>query len=299
MGQAGRGVVTVSPSQLDAMGCRLRWFWGYKQGYRAAKSSLALELGRGVHEALDQFYSEGKTPAKVFADWMDKRIKQMKLKWDDDKKEMDDLRKLGIGMLEGYVKEYPDDLERYEVLATEQTLKRKLPNIETGGLAKCVMVARLDGLVRDRYDGKLYSLEHKTYSRLNLGHLERDHQMTAQVWLGQFLAESMGIDEEVAGVIYNGLRKQLPSPRVKDKLFFRTYVYRTQRQVEVLLHRAYWQYRDMNRPNLPIFPQPDQVKCGMCDFQEPCIEYQRGGDYQFILDNLFSKRGKKGEAEAE
>jgi hypothetical protein len=39
-----------------------------------------------------------------------------------------------------------------------------------------------------------------------------------------------------------------------------------------------------------VYPEPDDLKCSMCDFKIPCSEYMRGGDYQYILDNLFDSR---------
>lgn len=280
---------TVSPSQLDAMSCRFAWYLGYKQGFKAKRSSIALELGSGIHHALDHYYAGKGDPVDCFKEWADGRIKKISPKWEDDRKAMEDAKELGTAMLTGYLETY-DGKDDFTVIATEKTLKRKLPVPGTGTLSKCNVVVRLDGLVRDHTTGKLFSLEHKTFSRLSLGQLELDHQFTAQVWVGQVLSQEMGLDEPVVGVIYNGLRKQAPGPRVKLKLFERHKLYRTERHIEVFLHRAYWQYREMNSEKLPIYPQPNQIRCGQCDFKEVCTEYQRGGDWRFILNEQYSQR---------
>ena len=281
--------ITLSPSQMAAMDCRLNWFLSYHEGYRPVKSSTALELGTGIHDALEHYYNGGEDPAGHFALWADRRMKEIGAVWDDDVDSMLEAKELGIAMLEGYVKEYAGR-DNFEVIATEKTLSRRIPIPGKGTLSKCKLVARLDGLVRDHTTGRLFSLEHKTFSRFNPSSIEIDHQFTAQVWLGQNLADELGLDEEVVGVIYNGLRKQKPSTRTKLPLFERHKLFRTQNQIDVMLHRAYWQYREFYRPDLPIYPQPNPMRCGWCSFQNVCTEYQRGGDYQFLLDEQFIKR---------
>ncbi len=280
---------TISPSQLESMGCRLAWYWQYKEGYRSKRNNIALDLGTAIHAGLEEYYGKGLNPVEVFKDWVDKRIAEINPQWQDDIEKLQEARTLGIGMLEGYLQLY-EGKERFEVLATEKTLSRKLPIPGTGKLSKCNVVVRLDGLVRDLNDGHIYSLEHKTFKTFNANHLDRDHQFTAQVWCGQALADEIGIDEKVYGVIYNGLRKQLPSPRVKSNLFERHKIYRTQRHIEVFLHRAYWQYRELSKSNVAIYPQPNAIKCSSCNFKEVCTEYMSGGDWQFLLNEFFTKR---------
>ena len=143
---------------------------------------------------------------------------------------------------------------------------------------------RLDGLVRDNQTGKIFSLEHKTYGQFSPGFMDRDQQFTAQVFAGQALTETLGIKEEVAGVIYNGLRKQLPGPRVRNRLFERMKVYRNKRQMEVFLHRAYHQYMEFRRKDLAIYPQPNLVRRNQCDFGDICRAYMLGEDWKFIRD---------------
>lgn len=284
---------TISPSQLDAMGCRLAWFWGYKQGYRAKRSSTALELGTGIHEALEHYYGEDHAnPVEYFAKWSVKRAEELDLQWDDDVAEMQKSTELGIGMLKNYMEVF-DGKDDFDVIATEKTLSRPLPIPGTDKLSRCSVVVRLDGLVRDHASGRLFSLEHKTFSRFSASALALNHQFIAQVFVGQTLAQSLGLDEPVIGVIYNGLRKQAPGPKVKLALNERHKIYCTDRQLEVFQYRAYWQYREMNRSGVPIYPQPNQIKCSSCDFKDVCTEYQRGGDWQFILKESFTQRNQK------
>ena len=279
---------TISPSQMDALSCRLSWYWQYACGYSPKRKTVALELGTGIHLALEKYYGKKQDPIAVFAAWAEKRIKDLDANWDDDKEELYDMKALGCAMLEGYLKEYKDK-DDFDVLATEETLTIPLLNPATGYPTKCALVVRLDGIVRDHYSGKIFSMEHKTFSTFQSGYLDKDHQMTAQVLAGKQLLKNLGLDEPIVGVIYNGLRKQAPSPRVKTNLFERHKIYRTENHIQVFLTRAYWAYKEISQKRLPIYPEPNAIRCNSCSFKEVCTEYQSGGDFQFILDNLYQK----------
>ena len=280
----------VSPSQLDAMSCRMGWYLGYVLGYRSLKITPSLDLGTGVHAGLEAFYAPKRgDPVRAFKGWAKQRRSEINPKWDDDLNAMAEIEGLGIAMLEGYVEHYGDD-EELEVITTEHTLTRVIPDPETGEDSPYSLNARLDGIARHVDTGKYLSLEHKTYGRLDTGHFELNHQFTAQAWLGQDLATTLGIDEPVVGVLYNGLRKQAPGPRVKGDLFYREKIFRNEEQINSMLYRAFHQCAEVTRKDLPIYPQPNAMRCRGCSFKEVCTEWSRGGDYQFLLDNLFTVR---------
>ena len=196
-------------------------------------------------------------------------------------------------MLQGYV-EYAEANDDFIVLETEQTISRPIPDPKTGEDSPYLFVARLDGIVRDNRTGKIFSLEHKTLSRFDPDWLERDNQMTAQVWLGQKVVQELDLphEEEIVGVIYNGLRKQKPTSRTKSPLYERHKVYRTQHEIDVLMHRAYnLAHTFHNDPE--IYPSPQAMACSWCDFRAPCLEYARGGGYQQMLNELFTSREER------
>lgn len=281
---------TVSPSQLDAMSCRFAWYLGYKQRYSAKRSSAALEFGTGIHYALEMYYGKNKNPIQAFTTWADKRIRELNEGFPESAEQLLDMRALGVGMLEGYMLEYAGK-DDFDVLKTEQFITRPLlPPTDKDASPNCSISVRLDGLVRDHQTGKLFSLEHKTFSQYSPQFMDRDHQLTAQVYVGQALADTMDIKDEVIGVIYNGLRKQLPGSRVKSKLFERSKVYRNSRQIEVFLHRAYHQYMEFQRKDLAIYTQPNLIRCSQCDFGDVCRAYSLGEDWRFILKELYERR---------
>ncbi len=269
------------------MGCRLAWSLGYREGWRPIRSATPLEFGIAVHRALEEYYGESADLVRAFTEAWDSREGVL------DSADFREHRELGIAMLRGY-REFYRGKDNFEVLATETTLQRPLPT-PSGGRSKCVINARLDGLVRSLTDGHLYVLEHKTFSRFTASWLELDHQMSAQVWLGRALAENLGVEGKVVGVIWNGLRKQAPGPNVRQPLFERRTVTRTERHLAIFLERAYWQYRMFyaaRGEEIPIFPEPEQVRCSMCDFAAVCRVYQSGGDWEFLLKSSYSRRGR-------
>lgn len=278
-----RPIKTISPSQLDAFDCSLAWYWGYIKGYVPIAKSTALELGLGVHFALERYYAKKANPVKVFTKWADSQLAFLtqEANWSDDIAAIMEARTMGIAMLEGYLDRYRGK-EDFDVLFTEHTMRRKLP------FADCYMVVRVDAIVRDRVRNKLFILEHKTFSQFNLDQLTRDHQLCAQTWVAQ-----KAVNEPIEGVIYNGLRKQIPSPRTRLNLFERHHIYINEQQQVVFLRRAQGVYIRMTSPDLTIFPQPNVVRCSMCGFKEPCSAYCRGEDYKFILANFFTKRERK------
>ena len=279
----------VSPSQLEQFHCRLAWWWGTRKRLQPIRLQIHLELGSGIHLALERYYRENKNPVKVFTRWADQRIDEMDTLWDEDVTAMIKARTLGIEMLKGYLKTYRN-VETLEPVLVEGEMVRNLPHPNTGAPTNIAMVCRVDTVVRDVALRKLFVLEHKTFTRFDSSQLQRDHQFAAELWVAQQYFE-----KPVAGVIYNGLRKQVSGPRVKLNLFERQYIYINQHQVKVFLTRAFWtgvQLMAAYRRQLEIYPEPSLFRCQQCPFKEPCTAYMRGDDVQYILETRYTKKPK-------
>lgn len=272
---------TITPSSLDLFSqCRQRWYWSNPMGYRPIARQIALDIGNGVHDALGAYYEHGSDPVVYFREWIDKLI--YSTEDGEDIGKLASARALGLAMLEGYLEEYAD--ENFETLAVEQTLSRPLPGTEFK------IEARVDTIVRllDDKKNRAFILEHKTFTRFDEDQIYRDHQLVAQTWLAK-----TAVDIPVVGVIWNGLRKQVPGPRVKNKLFERHTVRVGDAAIKFFIKRAKAHYETLTQDRLAIYPEPSNMKCGWCSFKQPCLEKIRGGDYQFMLDNLFTKRSDK------
>lgn len=101
-GSKGPQIFTLSPSQMSIFDCRLAWAWSRE--YRSKKSSSALELGTGIHEALEHYYKDGADLLETFEVWEKRRRKQLEI---DDIEIDDEFEKamiLGRAMLENYGK---------------------------------------------------------------------------------------------------------------------------------------------------------------------------------------------------
>lgn len=286
--------ITISPSQIQSMDCRLRWHWGYRKGYRSKGLTPALDLGTGIHAALEAHYGRNEDPVEVFDEWATVRTSELDPSWTDDLVAMQEVRELGTAMLNAYVEEYGTSAEEegFEVLATERTLKIPLHNPLTGEESPYFLVARLDGIVRDLTTGKIFSLEHKTYSRLDTKIFDIDPQFSAQVALARECLGELGLENEtVAGVIYNGLRKQKKTPRVRSPLFHRERIYRNDRQTDVFLHQAYHKATEFYSGEIAIYPEPSTMKCAFCDFNDPCKAYVIGDDWKYLMQIGYVGRG--------
>ena len=296
---------TISASQLDALSCRLAWHWGYRKGYQSAMPNKNLIFGDAIHKALESHY-KGLTddlPTYFHRNWrslvdsIERDVKNADMKYISELQRLGDT---GRSMLEEYLNEYGGvEDEPFQVVATEKTLQTELGNPTTGELSGYWLTARLDGIIEMRRDGpnweegEVFSLEHKTFTQFNYEYLSKDHQISTQIYLGQRVAEEMKLSQPVSGVMYNGLRKAVKTSRTTAAVLQRHIVRRNPRQVEILLHRAFHQANESNQPGFPIYPQPNPIKCGYCDFKEVCQVYTEGGDFNALLKEKFTSRAER------
>lgn len=67
-------------------------------------------------------------------------------------------------------------------------------------------------------------------------------------------------------------------------------IMKTDEELEELERNLFAEVQDMIDPKLRIYPSSGRFNCGFCAFRQPCIEKNRQGDYQYMLDTLFDKR---------
>lgn len=281
---------STSPSQLDAFSdCRLRWYWGYAKGYQPMQRSFHLDLGIGVHEALEHYYLEGIDPIKTFDKWFKREVRRTEelIEGAEDlgvanviEADLDTLRdahEMGRFMLKDYTRYYKQ--EDFDIIQGEQLSERAIPGTDW------VLRVKLDLLLRDRKrGGKVYVLDHKTFTNFSPDFLRKSHQFVAYAWAAQLI-----VDEPIAGVIYNGLRKP-KSMNTKLGMFERHYLPVTNKQIKLMLRRVRDMHFRLTQGKISIFPEPGEMKCKYCAFKDPCEAFMIGEDHQFLLDNLYVKR---------
>lgn len=69
-------------------------------------------------------------------------------------------------------------------------------------------------------------------------------------------------------------------------------VMKTDAELEEIERNLFYEAADMTDPNLRIYPAAGRFSCGFCAFRQPCLERNRQGDHQYMLDTLFDKRDK-------
>ncbi len=275
----------IHPTTLGRLSCRLQYYWS--RIYQPYRKAPAYEFGIAIHNALEKYYTDKSDPVQAFKDYWDENMLSISRISNYEYKDPD--RRLGISMMENYLKFYTKEREDFQVLYTEKEVARRIPvppdDPNPPSRAKGFYLgARVDAVVFDRKVSKVFVLEHKTFDTFYPKSLPLDQQFVAE----KFVAEGVSAGP-VAGVIYNGLRKKEKEGGT-TKLFERHYLYINQRQVEVALHRAYWSLMMVTSSDFKVYPEPSTLKCNMCEFKEPCAEYCRGGDYKFILENSFQLR---------
>lgn len=273
----------IHPTTLEKLStCKLQFHWS--RTYKSLYPSEYQIFGLAIHYAMEQFYSRSGNLVDAFLEYMDGQP------IDNDK-----IRGLGIAMLKNYEDHYYGNPlpglpgENFEVIATEMEVARKVPipydEVESRAM-KFYVAARIDAIVLDLSLMQYFVLEHKTFEKFFPIQLVLDHQFV----LEKFVAEGY-LKKPVAGVIYNGLRKKAVMDTA-TKLFERHYLHINAKQVETALHRVYWQLKELHSPQFRIYPEPATMKCNMCEFKRPCEQKMRGGDYEFLLHNLFLERDK-------
>lgn len=202
--------------------CPWRWWQEFRMGYRPRGIQAdALWLGVGIHIALAAWYQPGKKrgrhPAETFAEWCGSEIAYAKTYLDEtfDDAVWYDAKELGIAMLDGYVEHYGKD-QQWHVIATEQPFAVKLFRL---GEPVAIFKSRWDGVVRSLVDGRIYLVEHKTASQIMLPYLEMDDQGGSYWAVASQVLRAKGIlkpKEDIAGIIYNFLRKAMPDERPQN-----------------------------------------------------------------------------------
>src|ERR1035437_4508036 len=197
--------------KLSFKSCRARWNYSSHNRHNLVSKSPQkhLFLGTGVHKALEMYYKRKDDLVTTFKQWYKEESAQYLNASVEIQEEMQANLELGIGMLEHYAIWAPKN-DKFTVIATEFEFEMELqPGI--------MYVGKLDGLVRDEHD-KIWVLEHKTFSRpIEANMLMLDEQTTAYQWIVDAMIENDFFDgqtdtnERCRGVIYNGLKKKLPT----------------------------------------------------------------------------------------
>ncbi len=133
--------------------CNREFYYAYSLGYRTVQEAEALRFGTLVHLGLEAWW-------RATADRLDAAIEAMRGRAFDDF----ELVRAGVA-LQGYDAMWGAEMEHFEVLAVEAEFRAPLVNPDTGAASRTYELGgKLDAVVRDRRDGLVKLVEHKSSS---------------------------------------------------------------------------------------------------------------------------------------
>lgn len=187
----------------DFLSCRKMYEYRKIRGIYPAEKPRALGFGSAVHKGLEHFFKQiqlGIEPSKEDA------MSAVEVACEGNEMCPEDAIKATC-LVDKYIDRYSEnDCKWFEVLSVEYAFEAFLDNPETGKESKSFKLhGFIDGLVRDKNDGRLYILEHKTSGMVNDGYLDRiliDWQIAIYAH-----CISKIMKEPVVGAIYDIIKK--------------------------------------------------------------------------------------------
>lgn len=195
-----RALPVVTNSELKTFRrCVREHFHSYVLGVRSLAEAEALRFGSLFHLGLEAWW---RAPSDQLAAAIDAMAPHA----------LDEFDAVRAGvLLQGYDARWAaDDIE---VLAVEQEFRAALVNPATGAASRTYEVAgKLDAIVRNRADNRIYIVEHKTTSEdIGAGSQYWQRlQLDAQISIYFAGARSLGFD--VAGCLYDVIAKPRQAP---------------------------------------------------------------------------------------
>lgn len=131
----------------------------------------------------------------------------------EQREELREMVETAQGMLLGYARRWLRDAERYEVVSVEQPVERPIKAKVAPAKSK-FLLGKPDLVVRDRGDGRLRVVEHKTAADRRLEESILGYQVDTQPRAYVTLVDAE-TGERPVSVVYDFLRKKAPSePRM-------------------------------------------------------------------------------------
>ena len=228
---------------------------------RSTKPNASLELGTAIHRMLEYYYTQGYQKI-VQGNDVESALNSLE---DFIPENIENIDAVTFNCIKKCYREYfEQDLERYEIIGTEQEF-----NLSDWPIIGVQYHGQIDMVVIDKESGKLMFFEHKTCKDFRPEIYNRfDIQLHIYSEYGRQLAYMM--DLEWGGVILNEIKKA-----------------KTERGFAV--HRMYYLYDDEESlsffkwitkktigvvsPNNEHEPCNNYMTCKMCDYAPICLQY--------------------------
>jgi hypothetical protein len=296
--------IVVSYSELDTFRqCPLKHHWAYKQRWRKpVNESSALAKGSLMHLVYETHYQIMQKHERLSdqsqADALAEAAAAIRpLLMDEKTGEQTENQELVQWIYDGYVQRWGAESE-YDIVGVEDAFRITLKDNE-GNPSRYQIKGKIDLVVRDRSNGQLWVIDHKSGANLpNQLDLEIDDQFGLYVWA---MRES---GTPVMGAIHSASRTtrnvaDYPGytgksvPQSLDQRFSRTYLNRSDTELSSIALDA-WATAANAYPDveMPLYSSPDPRQCGWkCDFKEIHLLARKGQNdrqalqtYGFVQD---------------
>ena len=289
--------VRLSNSEIQTFkDCRRRWWLTYYRRMQPKNKEFtgALALGSRVHEALDQYYSQGIPLLQAHAELVQKDRLLLEAEWRDTTS-LDTEAELGRIMLEGYlqwVEENGIDSE-LEMISTEETIIAPLFNGEVE------LQGKIDMRVRRKIDGVRMFRDFKTVGG-SLTDFANLAPMNEQI-LTYMLLESTKENEDnrSEGGIFTMLKKVKRTANARPPFYDQIEVRHNIFTLRSFWNRIHGVIADIMRVrkaldegeshSLVAYPSPTRDCKWKCQFFSICTMFDDGSSAEQALTEMFEE----------
>lgn len=289
--------IRLSNSEIQTFkDCRRRWWLTYYRRMQPKNKDFtgALALGSRVHEALDQYYSQGVPLLKAHADLVTKDRALLEADWRDTSA-LDTEAELGRIMLEGYlqwVEENGIDSE-LEMISTEETIIAPLFNGEVE------LQGKIDMRVRRKIDGVRMFRDFKTVGG-SLSDFANLAPMNEQIMTYMLLESTKeNEDNRSEGGIFTMLKKVKRTANARPPFYDQIEVRHNIFTLRSFWNRIHGVITDMMRVrkaldegeshSLVAYPSPTRDCKWKCQFFSICTMFDDGSSAEQALTEMFEE----------
>lgn len=276
--------------------CRRKWALGELAAIQPQKLNMNFFLGTAIHAALEEWHTSFDVDMMFEAFYAACNEDTKSLREDtpwlyaEQEAEILENQELGIAMLQGYIEHWNPETFVVAKAGGKPLLevKFKVPILDRNGRkTRYTYAGMMDGIVRDEYG--IWILERKTTTNTNAEYLRLDDQNL--MYLAYAIEMWPKLEPHLRGVLYDFLRKQKPSNRVKSPLFFRERIYRNSYEIKSAMEQVYSVVEDMERvakdPDVRAYPTPTRDCSWDCSYKQICRAMSDGTDVETIIEAGF------------
>jgi CRISPR/Cas system-associated exonuclease Cas4 (RecB family) len=287
--------VRLSNSELQTFkDCRRRWWFTYYRRLqpKERQSTGALALGSRIHEALDQYYSTGKSLLEAHNELVEQEKSQLLADF-RDVSSLESEAELGHIMLEGYlqwVEENGIDVE-LDIISTEEIITVPLFNGEVE------LTGKLDMRVRRKIDGVRMFRDFKTVGG-SLSEFANLANMNEQVLTYMTLeALKEGEENRSEGGIFTLIKKVKRTAAARPPFYDQVEVRHNIFTLRSFWDRLHGTIADLMRarkaldegesPAYHVYPRPSRDCKWKCPFYTVCTLVDDGSAAEQAIEQMY------------